>query len=104
MAIEWDDIPLPAASAAAAMVRALRERNAISREEAYLITDWIDREVKLGRLPDDAAMLGLIESGEWRVATSSTGERPQRVGKVLSFGWAGITGFLHKRTKDTTEW
>ncbi len=80
---------LTAAHAAAKLARELVDAGKMSREEAILFSNWIDLKVKLGQLPDDAVMLGLVESGEWKTASSSGAFR--RAGRVMSVGPWGIS-------------
>lgn len=80
---------ITAASAAAALARKLVEEGKMTRDDAIGFSNYIDRAVKLGKLPDDAQMLGLLQSGEWK-AESSHGA-PVRTGRVISVGWLGIS-------------
>ena len=80
---------LTAAHAAAKLARELVEAGKMSREEAILFSNWIDLKVKLGQLPDDAVMLGLVQSGEWKSASSDG--TPRRAGRVMSIGPWGIS-------------
>ena len=79
---------LTAAHAAAKLARELVAAGTMSSEEAILFSNWIDREVKLGHLPDDPNMLGLVQSGEWKTASS---DGTARAGRVMSIGPWGIS-------------
>lgn len=80
---------LTAAHAAAELARELVKAGKMSREDAILFSNWIDLKVKLGQLPDDAVMLGLVESGEWKTASSDGA--PRRAGRVVSIGPWGVS-------------
>ena len=80
---------LSAASAAAKLAREMVKAGTMSRDDAILFSNWIDREVKLGHLPDDANMLGLVQSGEWKTASSNS--EPRSTGRVISIGPWGIS-------------
>lgn len=79
---------LTAAHAAAKLARELVQAGKMSRDDAILFSNWIDLKVKLGQLPDDAVMLGLVESGEWKTASSDGTSR--RAGRVIGIGRWGI--------------
>lgn len=91
---------MSAHSAAAALVRELVEAKQMTRDDAIKFTDWIDRQIKLGRLPDDPLMLGLVQQGEWRTA-SSDGLPVQR-GRVMGVGRTGISLKIVKPRKSIT--
>lgn len=79
---------ISAASAAASLVRELVDADKMTRDDAIGFSNYIDRAVKLGQLPDDAKMLGLLQSGEWKTASSNG--LPVRAGRVISVGKFGI--------------
>lgn len=80
---------LTAAHAAAKLARELVAAGTMSPDDAILFSNWIDREVKLGHLPDDPNMLGLVQSGEWKTASSDGA--PRRAGRVIGVGKWGIS-------------
>lgn len=60
-----------------------------TRDEGIEFSNTIARMVALRQLPDDPVTLCLIESGEWKTA-SSDGDGEVRVGRVLSVGRFGV--------------
>lgn len=79
------EVHITAASAAAALARKRVAQGLMSVDDALLFSNWIDRAVKLGQIPDDPKMLGLIES-DWKIASSSGHHTVARVMGVGRFG------------------